>query len=273
MTTDWRDLPQYRACVRLLERRGQPLTFEVTHHLAMKMSDVLRQARRELQVEQSALLLRAAYEFLGPARSLLKERALKIEELRRLRMRPAIWQAWSESTKSSDDKSSKPARLERQLKFIEDVGIQEAFDLLELIELSVPAGGPRQRGPAFTVEQNVELLRKLASGKSLRKLANELSYQYPPLPGQNAPAYPPTHGAVRDRRDDIWRHIAAELDGLMPRKASPKRQYAKNPRHGSQFWAKQSVDSADIEAGGGENATLENVKKMVHEFYIRNWHA
>jgi hypothetical protein len=99
------------------------------------------------------------------------------------------------------------------LRFIEDVGLDAAFDLIEIIEGAVPAGGPRKRGPAFTAEQNVELLRRLASGRSLRKLADELAYQYPPLPGQNAPAYPPTHGAVRDRRDDLWRAIAAELHG------------------------------------------------------------
>ena len=275
----WRELPEYRSAIRILERRGQLVSLDAAHGMTMRVSETLLAVRKELQID-GAKLLPAAYTFLAPARDLLQRRALSLEELRRLRLKPAVWQRWANS-ENTGKQTKEPIHLERQLRFIEHVGIDAAFDLLEIIENAVPAGAPRQRGPAFTAEQNVELLRKLASGVSLRKMAEQLAHQYPPLPGQNAPAYPPTHGAIRDRRDDIWKAVAEELDALMPRKAAPKRVYPKNPKRGQQFWTKQGVDDADLHDGetskpdrpcGAELfASLRRVKQNTHTALQKIW--
>ena len=185
-------------------------------------------------------------------------------------MRSAARQQWSRSAKTSE--RGQPARLERQLRFIEHVGLDAAFALIDLIETVVPYGGPRRFGIAFTPEQNIEFLRKLASGTSLRDMAASLG-------SGNTPA--PTHGAVRDRRDDLWKHIAAELDPLMPRKAPPKRAYPRNPKRGQQFWTKQGVDDADLfdcesnkpakPCGQESFAALRRIKANSHTAFIKTW--
>ena len=272
MADRWKAQPQYSPVVKLFEKRTQPVTLQGVHATSETVTRTLMAVRKELQVDDPAKLLRHAYEFLSPARSFVKDRAISMEELSRLRMKSAAWQKWSATAKTSDDRKSEPVRLERQLRFIEHVGIENAFDLIDLIETIVPAGGPRRFGIAYTPEANVEFLRKLASGTSLRDMAASLG-------GGNSPA--PTHGAVRDRRDDLWKHIAAQLDGLMPRKAPPKREYKKNPNRTQQFWRQQSVDDADLmnvsnpdwrpRAGDILNADLQNMQANTHEFFIRNW--
>ena len=257
LAADWRGLPEYAAVIRLRERRGKPLTLNAVHALAMQISKTLLAVRRELQVEVPALLVRAAFEYLHPARDFIRKRALSLEELNRLRMKSAVWQKWA---KSSGTYEASPAHLEDQLHFIKYVGLDAAFDLVELIELSVPAGGPRKCGEAFTAEQNVDLIRRIADGASLRGLANQLGVK--------------NFTVIRDRRDALWQAVADELAELMPRKKAPKRDYGPNPRRGAKFWARQPIVPHTGNAGGtstgGESLKHERNSSRVHGMVTEN---